>query len=119
VRTHAAGRFPAGAFLSADAADLRSGRGRFLLIRRRTDKISPSPLDWAIAMGGTLAPVLVVDPETVFLSRLGVVLMLIGFVFHFCAKLALRLSFGIVPADRGLKSLGLYAFIRQPIYLDT
>jgi len=89
----------------------------FLLIRRGTNKISLHPRDWIVAFGGTLAPLLVVKVETVFLPQVGLVLILTGFVIHFGAKLALRRSIGMVPADRGVKTLGLYAFVRHPMYL--
>ena len=39
-----------------------------------------------------------VDPQTVCLPRVGLVLMMIGFFFHFGGKLNLRRSFGLVPA---------------------
>ena len=89
----------------------------FLLARRRTEKISLSTRDWGIAFAGTLSPLLVVNPEKVFLPELGLIVLLIGFFFHFGAKLGLRRSFGIVPADRGIKSRGLYAIVRHPMYL--
>ena len=89
----------------------------FLLIRRGTDKISVNTRDWIVAFGGTIGPLLVVRPETVFLPLVGFVVMLIGVVFHVGAKLNLRRSFGVVPADRGVKTLGLYTFVRHPMYL--
>ena len=89
----------------------------FLLIRRSTDKISTNPRDWIVAFGGTLTPLLIVKTETVFLPQLGFCVILIGLILHLGAKLNLRRSFGIVPADRGVKTLGLYAFVRHPMYL--
>ena len=52
-----------------------------------------------------------------FLPQLGFCVILIGLILHLGAKLNLRRSFGIVPADRGVKTLGLYAFVRHPMYL--
>jgi len=89
----------------------------FLLIRRRTDKISVNARDWIVAFGGTIAPLLVVNSETAFLPQAGLVVLMIGFVLHVGAKLALRRSMGVVPADRGVKTLGLYGFVRHPMYL--
>jgi len=86
----------------------------FLLVRRGTDKISLHPRDWIVALGGTFAPLLVVKVETVFLPQVGLVLILIGFVIHFGAKLALRRSIGMVPADRGVKTLDLYCLHPAP-----
>jgi protein-S-isoprenylcysteine O-methyltransferase Ste14 len=88
----------------------------FILIRRSTEKISISVRDWGFALGGTLAPLLVENTGNPFLPRVGSVLMLIGFIVHFGAKLSLTRSFGMVPADRGIKTLGLYAIVRHPMY---
>jgi protein-S-isoprenylcysteine O-methyltransferase Ste14 len=89
----------------------------FLLIRRGTDRISVNARDWMIAFAATIGPLLVVNPEVLLLPRVGFMLIMIGFVLHVGAKLALRRSFGLVPADRGVKTLGLYGFVRHPMYL--
>ena len=89
----------------------------FLLIRRSTEKISLDPRDWIIAFGCTVLPLLVVNGETVFAPQAGAAVMLIGFIVQVGAKLNLRRRFGIVPADRGLQTLGLYAVVRHPMYL--
>src|SRR3954452_6784901 len=89
----------------------------FLLIRRSTEKISVDPRDWIVAFGCTVLPLLVVNAETVFVPQVGAAVMLIGFIVQVGAKLNLRRRFGIVPADRGLQILGLYAVVRHPMYL--
>jgi protein-S-isoprenylcysteine O-methyltransferase Ste14 len=89
----------------------------FLVIRRGTEKISVDPRDWIVAFGCTVLPLLVVNEETVFVPRVGAAVMLIGFILQVGAKLNLRRRFGIVPADRGLQTLGLYAVVRHPMYL--
>ena len=43
-------------------------------------------------------------------------LMLVGLIFQVIAKLTLRLSFGMAPANRGLKIAGPYRIVRHPIY---
>lgn len=88
----------------------------FVLARRPTDRISLNPMDWTIALAGTMAPMLVVASGETFLPGVGFVIILVGTVTHLFAKLSLRRSFGIVPADRGIKSGGLYAFVRHPMY---
>lgn len=40
-----------------------------------------------------------------------------GWVIHLTAKLTLRRSFGVVAANRGLKTSGIYALVRHPMYL--
>jgi protein-S-isoprenylcysteine O-methyltransferase Ste14 len=89
----------------------------FLLIRRSTEKISVDPRDWIVAFGSTILPLLIVNAQTMSFPQFGAVLMLIGFFIQVGAKLNLRRRFGIVPADRGLQTLGLYAVVRHPMYL--
>lgn len=40
-----------------------------------------------------------------------------GFALSVLAKLSLRRSFGLVPANRGVKSNGMYRFVRHPMYM--
>ena len=44
-------------------------------------------------------------------------LQLVGMVIQVSAKLSLRRSYGILPANRGVVVSGLYRFARHPIYL--
>ena len=45
------------------------------------------------------------------------VLLLSGLAVQVWAKLTLRRSFGIIPANRGVKASGPYRFVRHPMYL--
>ena len=47
---------------------------------------------------------------------MGAFLLLFGFCIHLGAKLSLFRSFGVVPANRGLKVKGLYSLVRHPMY---
>lgn len=47
----------------------------------------------------------------------GAGLQVAGIVWQIYAKASLRLSFGILPANRGIVSHGAYRFVRHPIYL--
>lgn len=90
----------------------------FTLIRRPTQNISLRFGDWLLAITATAAPLLIqpgVD-RLPALAPLGVVLVLFGNLVQALAKLSLRRSFGIAPANRGIKSDGLYRFIRHPMY---
>jgi protein-S-isoprenylcysteine O-methyltransferase Ste14 len=92
----------------------------FLIViakKPKTLNLSPLPVIFAIVgtmhflfiqfnAGVTLIPVL-----------LGQFLMLFGLIFQVVAKLSLGRSFGIVPANRGVKQSGLYKLVRHPIYL--
>jgi protein-S-isoprenylcysteine O-methyltransferase Ste14 len=91
----------------------------FLLIRRFTSEISLRPLDWIIALLGTTAPLLVrpTDSEPlVSILYVCVPLMLVGFFLQLAAKLTLARSFGVVPANRGVKIDGPYRILRHPMY---
>lgn len=89
----------------------------FVLTRRTTDKITLNLKDWIVALSGTIAVMLVENHSATFLPEIGFTLIFTGFLIHFGAKLSLRRSFGIVPADRGIISTGLYAIVRHPMYL--
>ncbi len=90
-----------------------------ILIRRRVTELSLRPVDWMLAVSATAAPLLVRP-----LSHWGNIapvdlcagLMLTGMLFQVIAKLTLRFSFGMAPANRGLKVSGPYKIVRHPIY---
>lgn len=63
-------------------------------------------------LGIQLAPGQHLVPEIV-----GACLQLVGISWQIYAKLTLRFSFGILPANRGIVSHGAYRFVRHPIYL--
>jgi protein-S-isoprenylcysteine O-methyltransferase Ste14 len=46
----------------------------------------------------------------------GTVVQLIGACAIVAALLSLRRSFSIVPANRGIRTEGMYAFVRHPLY---
>jgi len=88
----------------------------FLLIRRQTEHISTSFRDWFVAFSGTFLPLMISKGGEPWFPRVGIVLLIFGFLTHVSAKLSLRRSFGIVAANRGVKVGGMYAFVRHPMY---
>ena len=99
------------AFLSESAIVL------FVVIRRPTDKISVDAGEWMLAFVATCAPLLVVPTHgSSPLLALAVVLQAGGLLASLGAKFALRRSFGIAPANRGLKLTGPYRLVRHPMY---
>ncbi len=90
----------------------------FALIRRPTEAITRRMGDWLLAITATAAPLLVVPGSNLLpaLVGLGVMLVLLGNLGQAAAKLALRRSFGIAPANRGVKVSGPYALVRHPMY---
>jgi protein-S-isoprenylcysteine O-methyltransferase Ste14 len=88
-----------------------------VLMRRPTDQISLRFKDWFIAFSATFLPLLVVPGQSLELGALPGLVMLVGFCVALWAKLQLRRSFGLVAANRGLKTTGIYRFVRHPMYL--
>ena len=92
----------------------------FVLIRRPTQAISLRLGDWLLAITATCAPLLIQPADTpaalqMFVS-LGIGLTVVGNVIQIAAKMFLRRSFGIAPANRGIKTDGMYRIVRHPMY---
>lgn len=90
-----------------------------ILLRRPAKDVSLNPLDWALAVGATAGPLLIRPAphvETLGPPVIAAILMLGGLMFQIYAKLTLRRSFGVAPANRGLTVSGPYRFVRHPIY---
>jgi len=84
--------------------------------RRTAKEISRRSADWAIGFTGTLLPLIVVRSDGAVLAD-GSMLLLLGFGVAISAKLSLRRSFGVVAANRGVRTGGLYGLVRHPMYL--
>jgi protein-S-isoprenylcysteine O-methyltransferase Ste14 len=91
-----------------------------LILIRRPGKVILEPYPFILALVGTSAPLLVrpvsggtqLIPEAVAMS-----LMLVGVCVNIAAKMALWRSFGLVAANRGVRSGGPYRWVRHPMYL--
>ncbi len=90
----------------------------FVLIRRSTQAISVHLGDWLLAITATAAPLMIIPSADTLpaLVPVAVALVLIGNIGQAAAKLILRRSFGIAPANRGLKLNGPYRLVRHPMY---
>ena len=85
---------------------------------------TPQRRDWRpvaliCSLGGTygflayhLNPGIEIVPQTI-----GALLQVSGIGWQMFAKVSLRRSFGILPANRGVVSRGAYRFIRHPMYV--
>ena len=88
------------------------------LVRSPTERISRSGLDLILAMVGTAAPLLAITGgQPLIPGPVGNTLMVLGLGLSFYAKITLWRSFGLVAANRGVKSHGPYRMIRHPMYL--
>ena len=92
----------------------------FVLLRRPTETISLRLGDWLLAITATYSPLLIQPANTPavlhWLVPVGIGLTVVGNVIQLAAKLFLRRSFGIAPANRGIKTDGMYRFVRHPMY---
>lgn len=87
-----------------------------IMIRSPTDRISVRWSDWAIGMAGSFLALAVSKGGHAIAPTAGTLLMITGVCIHVGAKLSLWRSFGVVAADRGIRTRGLYRFIRHPMY---
>jgi protein-S-isoprenylcysteine O-methyltransferase Ste14 len=93
--------------------------GVFLILTRSfATTISRRPSDWALSLIAVNAPLLVTPAtaSTFFPSQIATGLMAAGMLIQISAKAALWRSFGLVPANRGVKTGGPYRIIRHPMY---
>jgi protein-S-isoprenylcysteine O-methyltransferase Ste14 len=93
--------------------------GVFLILTRRPSIIvSTHPLDWALSLIAVNAPLLAAPaaPSTFFPSQIATTLMVMGMLIQISAKSVLWRSYGLVPANRGIKTGGPYRFVRHPMY---
>ena len=88
----------------------------FLVIRRDPDETWHSWKTWLTTTCGTLAPLLLRPVEAAEDLMVGEVLLVIGFAIQILAIASLNRSFGLLPALRGVKSSGLYSWVRHPLY---
>jgi protein-S-isoprenylcysteine O-methyltransferase Ste14 len=91
----------------------------FIVFRRFPKMVTTSPWDWTLTILASSTPLLVAPggAEPLLAERVCAALMLFGFLLQWSAKMTLGRSYGILPANRGVKTRGPYAFVRHPIYL--
>ncbi len=90
-----------------------------LMLRRPSQDVSLDRRDWLMAFLATVGPLLVLPSggRPLIPGGLGAALLLAGISVQIAGKLVLGRSFGIVPANRGIRVEGPYRFVRHPIYL--
>ena len=90
----------------------------FIICRKFSDAMSSNPLDWILALVGSIAPLMFVPGvyTTLIPAELCSLVIFSGLLMQISAKVILGRSFGIVAAAREIKVLGPYRFIRHPMY---
>ena len=87
------------------------------LTRRRSTATSTRPFDWAVAIAGTLLPLCLRPADAPgALAWLGEPLQFLGVAAAVLALASLGRSVGVVAANRGIKTSGLYLLVRHPAY---
>ncbi len=90
-----------------------------IVFRSPSPTLSDRPADWAVGLFGSLFPFLVVmGPADHPLVPLQICLLLVilGMFTQIAAKVVLGTSFGIIAANRGVREVGPYRFVRHPMY---
>lgn len=88
------------------------------LTRRRPIYTSTRFYDWCIAtVGGWFALASRPAPSDGVLESYGIGLQIVGLTWVIVSFATLGRSFGVVAANRGLKTAGPYRLVRHPIYL--
>ena len=90
----------------------------FIIFRKPSSTLSTRMSDWLYALAGSTMPLLVFPGVTNPVAPLALcyALVVLGLFTEVSAKVVLGPSFGIVAANRGVKSGGPYRFVRHPIY---
>jgi protein-S-isoprenylcysteine O-methyltransferase Ste14 len=88
----------------------------FLVIRQNPDETEHSWQTWTTTTFGTLAPFLLRPVDVTADLLLGQIVQIAGFSMQIIALLYLNRSIGLLPAHRGVKSSGLYSWVRHPLY---
>ena len=88
----------------------------FLLIRRNPDETEHSWQTWTTTTFGTIAPFLLRPIDATADILIGQILQVAAFSMQLIALSSLNRSFGLLPAHRGVKSSGLYSWVRHPLY---
>ena len=84
-------------------------------IRRRPVATSTSVSDWGIGFSGSFIGTLL-RPAGISIPMVGTALIMIGTIVNIAAVISLNRSIGTVPAERHIKTRGLFRFIRHPMY---
>jgi protein-S-isoprenylcysteine O-methyltransferase Ste14 len=91
----------------------------YIVLRAPSITLSQWPTDWIFGILGTVMPLLVVPvhgaaPLVPVMASFAI--MVFGLSLQIMAKLVLGRAFGIVAANRGVKVMGPYRFVRHPMY---
>jgi protein-S-isoprenylcysteine O-methyltransferase Ste14 len=87
-----------------------------LLVRRDPDETRHTWQTWVTTTGGTLTPFFLRPIHASEDILIGQILQVAGALLQIGALASLNRSLGLLPAHRGIKSDGMYRFVRHPLY---
>jgi protein-S-isoprenylcysteine O-methyltransferase Ste14 len=88
-------------------------------LRPPSPTLSDKPFDWFVGLTGSVFPLLVVAEgalSPLLPLQVGFSIIMLGLFVQIAAKVSLGKSFGLIAANRGVKSSGPYRFLRHPMY---
>ena len=87
------------------------------LLRRPAERTLFSARAWVATVVGSFSPLLLRPGGATSDLLAGEIVQVAGSVLAIAGALSLRRSFGLLPAQRGVKTGGLYRWVRHPLYL--
>jgi protein-S-isoprenylcysteine O-methyltransferase Ste14 len=87
----------------------------FFIVRSAPVSVSTDAGDWLLAIGATFAPFLL-SPADMAVWPGACYLLAIGSLLQIAGLLSLNRSFGLVAAQREIKTGGVYRVVRHPLY---
>ena len=87
----------------------------FFIVRSAPVSVSTDAGDWLLAIGATFAPFFFA-PSDLTIWPGARYLLAIGSLLQMAGLLSLNRSFGLVAAQRDIKTGGLYRVVRHPVY---
>lgn len=88
----------------------------FSTFRSIPKTVTQNPVEWLVAVLGTVM-VAFMQPAGTERIFAGELLQVAGTLIVMTGLLSLNRSFGVVPANRGIKTGGLYRVVRHPLYM--
>ncbi len=91
----------------------------YIMLRAPSATLSQRPLDWGFGVLGAVLPTLVSPAASagpLLPLPICLAILLAGILLQMSAKIVLGRAFGIVAANRGVRVLGPYRFVRHPMY---
>lgn len=119
VWAHGSHAIAAGSIASVFFATEQAFLVVMFLTRRRTNTTSQRPFDWFVATIGGWLPLAMRPHESGGSAEiLGTAVQVIGLTCVLICFGIIGKSFGVVAANRGLKTNGPYRLVRHPIYVS-